>query len=640
MLSQRLFIAFLILTALGASFFMVIEAASFYSRFYPGDDGRLFGYAAAFLNEAFLVIMAAVWLPSAQLGRFKFFHPGNLWVKLLMVFLFVNTVGASSYNLIGDKLNDIQDQDNINAVLKVKEAQLESARSKLSTFSSQNQRVNTAIAARELEKVQEEVAALNAKKKSVLTLWSDIFLLSFLRFSIQISNITAIWLAGWLYRRQRAGLSAQIFHSSGEYTPRSPDSSRQPPKQPEESFVKLDKTKPDKSKSTPPRLDRENTAEVPEQTELGEESAAETEQQDTFSEAEGAWLNPSQGFSDQAPSLNVLKTTAHYEALEQPAEARSGEDSKPLGAGVDRENNKGVPFQSVEQLSALKDSAEEPDQGQSEARSDQAGKEFLWPNLERPSASPKTTSTKTTTHSLHSEHPDHPAEAGTEKPAHAAAATRPAAEPPERGEGDPALNKRPKNHPEPEAPETVTTQAKKVSDSSNKAGSSSDKGVPLNPTALSDSTRSSFEEAALEQPSPASEKVEKAASAAPNKALEPTPLAKARQADSKAAKADRSPKQEESSEKQLYQTPPPDRLEPSSPASAFEPDPEEVEQQRSLFQRLIKGKSPAVSLKDFFEHFFTSEKQARIWLNQELWTPKEWEDFKKVVRQMEEVQEN
>jgi len=200
---RYVFFIFVVLTAICASTFMVFECAQFYGSFYPGKNGFTLGFVAAFLNESFLAIMSAVWLPAKQFGRFRILHPGNLWIKLLMLFLFINTVGGASYHVINDKLNDVQNQSNIIKVLELREKQLSSAQKKLEIFIQQNQRVNTAIAAKELEKVQEEIAQLNAQKKSTLTLWSDIFLLSFLRFSIQLSNITAIALASMLYRQIR-----------------------------------------------------------------------------------------------------------------------------------------------------------------------------------------------------------------------------------------------------------------------------------------------------------------------------------------------------------------------------------------------------------------------------------------------------
>ena len=49
--------------------------------------------------------------------------------------------------------------------------------------------------------MQAELVRLKAESQSTTILWIDIILLTFLRFSIQLSNITCVWIASWLYRR-------------------------------------------------------------------------------------------------------------------------------------------------------------------------------------------------------------------------------------------------------------------------------------------------------------------------------------------------------------------------------------------------------------------------------------------------------
>lgn len=199
--SRTFFILILFSTSAVASLFMIFEAAEFYARFYPGDNGYRFGLIAALLNEAFLVIMAAVWLPSVNFGGFKLWHPGNVFIKSLMVILFFNTVGGATFNVIEAKLGELQQQKNHIAILKIREEQLINTKKKLNTFIKQNQRINTAIAAKELTSVQAELVKLRESSQSSLTLWVDIIMLTFLRFSIQLSNITSVWIGSWLYRQ-------------------------------------------------------------------------------------------------------------------------------------------------------------------------------------------------------------------------------------------------------------------------------------------------------------------------------------------------------------------------------------------------------------------------------------------------------
>lgn len=210
-----LFIFILVSTSIAASIFMIIESADFYARFYKGEQGKEFGLFAAILNETFLVIMSAVWLPKVKFGGFNLLHPGNLFIKLLMVVLFLNTVGGATFNVIEENLNELSEQQNLIKVLKLREEQLVSAKKKLDVFIEQNQPINTAIAARELAEVQSALVELQKNSKSKTTLWIDIIVLTFLRLSIQLSNITCIWIASWIYR-QRNYSADNIIHGLGK----------------------------------------------------------------------------------------------------------------------------------------------------------------------------------------------------------------------------------------------------------------------------------------------------------------------------------------------------------------------------------------------------------------------------------------
>lgn len=196
-----LFIFALLATAFFASWFMVIESAGFYNRFYEAGEQWDLGLWAAVLNEVFLLIMAAVWLPAIQTKHRQMVHPANILVKLLVVFLFFNTVGGASFNVIQHKLVEIQQQANRIQVLEVLERQIQAQKESFEVFAEQNQRLNTAISVRELQRVTEELKDLQSKQQSTVALWLDIALLALLRFSIQLANITAVWLAGWLYRQ-------------------------------------------------------------------------------------------------------------------------------------------------------------------------------------------------------------------------------------------------------------------------------------------------------------------------------------------------------------------------------------------------------------------------------------------------------
>ena len=196
-----IFISVLFCVCFIASSFMVLESSEFFERFYVGENTRNFGFISAFLNEVFLVIMAAVWVPAIQKGKQKIFHPANIFIKFLVIFLFINTVGGASLNTVQKKLDFIQEQENRIAVLKILQSQIEDQQSNIQTFKGQNQRVNTVLATRRLNQVKEELKGLQSEQQSTLSLWLDIILISLVRCTIQLANITSVWLASWLYRK-------------------------------------------------------------------------------------------------------------------------------------------------------------------------------------------------------------------------------------------------------------------------------------------------------------------------------------------------------------------------------------------------------------------------------------------------------
>ena len=178
---------------------MVLESSEFFERFYTGNS-KNFGFISAFLNEVFLVIMASVWVPAIQKGEKKKFHPANILIKGLVILLFFNTVGGASLNTVQKKLATIQEQKNRIEVLKILESQIGDQQENIDTFIGQEQRVNTVLATRKLNEIKEELKKLQTNQQSTFSLWVDILFISFVRFAIQLANITSVWLASWLYR--------------------------------------------------------------------------------------------------------------------------------------------------------------------------------------------------------------------------------------------------------------------------------------------------------------------------------------------------------------------------------------------------------------------------------------------------------
>ena len=118
----------------------------------------------------------------------------------MVILLFFNTVGGASLNTVQKKLATIQEQKNRIEVLKILESQIGDQQENIDTFIGQEQRVNTVLATRKLNEIKEELKKLQTNQQSTFSLWVDILFISFVRFAIQLANVTSVWLASWLYR--------------------------------------------------------------------------------------------------------------------------------------------------------------------------------------------------------------------------------------------------------------------------------------------------------------------------------------------------------------------------------------------------------------------------------------------------------
>ena len=189
----------LLFVSLLASIFMVLEAGSFYQKLYPGQAGWIpLGFLAAGLNEVFMSIMAGARLE--QKGKQ---HPVNYLFRFLMVLLFVTTVGGASFNLVYDKIQEIQGQSNQKAVIQVLLSQVKDDQNNFKTFTQQRQRLNSALTARKQRETKEKLIEELKRKKPLSTLWFEIIFIVTLRFGVQLANLACVWLAGWIYRDRR-----------------------------------------------------------------------------------------------------------------------------------------------------------------------------------------------------------------------------------------------------------------------------------------------------------------------------------------------------------------------------------------------------------------------------------------------------
>lgn len=201
LLVRWVLILFLLFISLAASIFIVIESGTFYQQFYHQHLAYIpMGYCAAALNEIFMAVMAATWLPVKFKKKKQITHPANYLFKFLLVILFVTTVGGASFNSVSPLIGKIQKQNNTSKIISVLEAQVNDADQSFETFKEQNQKTNTALAARNQVKIKEELKSKLGNIESTSSLWFQIGFIILLRLGVQLANLCCVWLAGWLYR--------------------------------------------------------------------------------------------------------------------------------------------------------------------------------------------------------------------------------------------------------------------------------------------------------------------------------------------------------------------------------------------------------------------------------------------------------
>ena len=191
-------VAGLLLVSFIASVFMIIESGSFYQALYPKGPNLIpLGFIAAALSEVFMAIMAGVRIEKKGNNKGSG-HPINWLFTFLLSILFVLTVGGASFKIVYSKLGEIQGQSNNKQIIQVLKSQVTDHRLSLTTFANQNQRVNSAITARNQEKTKNKLIQALKEKKPVYSLWFEVVFVVLLRFSVQLANLSCVWLAGWV----------------------------------------------------------------------------------------------------------------------------------------------------------------------------------------------------------------------------------------------------------------------------------------------------------------------------------------------------------------------------------------------------------------------------------------------------------
>ena len=195
-----LFITILLMSSLAAAIFMILESGSFYQTLYESES-HFYGYWAAALNEIFMGIMAAVWITKRDKHGKQQSHFINYFFKLLLVILFITTISGASYYVASPIINNIQNQENQSRILNIIDSQIANNKKSLEIFSSQNQKMNTALAAKRTWESQQQAKSIIGGSQHSFALWFQLSIVILLRFGIQSSNLGCVWLAGWLYRK-------------------------------------------------------------------------------------------------------------------------------------------------------------------------------------------------------------------------------------------------------------------------------------------------------------------------------------------------------------------------------------------------------------------------------------------------------
>ncbi|MBU3917891.1 hypothetical protein KKA14_20380, partial [bacterium] len=210
-----IFIPFLLSVSISASLFMIIESGSFFQKLYHTENSLLnMGYWAAGLNEIFMAVMAAVWLPDIiKKNRKEKIHPGNYLFKFLLIFLFLTTVLGSSFNTVFPIMGRIQVYQNNDKIIGILQAQVQDNNLSLNTFVQQKQRVNSALSVKRQIQTREELKNLLKSQKPVFGLWVEAIVIIVIRFGVQLANLSCIWLTGWIYRQPLKKSNQQLIVS-------------------------------------------------------------------------------------------------------------------------------------------------------------------------------------------------------------------------------------------------------------------------------------------------------------------------------------------------------------------------------------------------------------------------------------------
>lgn len=211
-IAKSVYIVGLLSVSLAASVFIIVESGDFYQKLYHSHFSKFYlGYWVAALNEAFMAIMAGVWISRKDKKGATKDHPINYFFKFLMVLLFVTAVGGASLKAIQPNLAKIHQQENDNKIIQIIKSQIDDNNRSLKTFVLQKQRTNSALSVKQQIKSKEELKELLKSKTETSSLWIQVVFTIILRVGIQLANLSCVWIAGWMLRSPDIG---PLFHSA------------------------------------------------------------------------------------------------------------------------------------------------------------------------------------------------------------------------------------------------------------------------------------------------------------------------------------------------------------------------------------------------------------------------------------------
>jgi hypothetical protein len=178
----------LILAVFFASLFMILESGEYYQNFYENEYQ---GYWAAFLVESFLAIAAMLNVQNKKMLNFI--------IKLIMIPLFLVMVCGATLKIISPMVKELAIQENKIKLIALLNVENQQSINNLEYL--KGQKINTAVEIKRQRQSTEELKNIFYNNNSFSwMIWIVIGFSTFLRFSVQIANLTFAYTLGELWR--------------------------------------------------------------------------------------------------------------------------------------------------------------------------------------------------------------------------------------------------------------------------------------------------------------------------------------------------------------------------------------------------------------------------------------------------------